>query len=303
MPSSLDRLTEGTLHWLGRNLEFFDPYSESARTAAHRPVKAALELALLCHCQGRLDGGDDRLREATTLIRTLWQLPDFERLIATQPDWAPQYALIYAALAPSGIDDRLCRAALARLAADGYFSPAGKSPYLRLETRYYADKAGVEHGIEPYEELVALSPLVALVATAATEGAPLETQDAYALTHSAFFLSDFGRAKPGPGYALERTDDLARRMLDHCVEHDRWDLVAELVMTRFCLGHDPLDTPSGVAAVECLARAQRPDGAIPARSAALMATDPVSAAEFFGKAYHTTLVTALMSLLLASARS
>jgi hypothetical protein len=303
MPPALDRLSEGTLDWLGRNLDFFDPYSASARSATHRAVKAVLELALLCHCQSRPDARDDRLSKATALIRTLWQLPDFQRLIVGQPDHAHRYGLVYAALAPTGIDDRLCRATLMRLTADGYLSPAGGSPYQRLETRYYADKAGAEHGIEPYEELVPRSPLVRLAATAAPRGAPLSVQDAYALTHSSFFVSDFGRRRPARASTLERTDDLARRMLDHCVEHDRWDLVAELVMTRFCLGHDPLDTPSGVAAVACLARVQRPDGAIPARSAALVATAPISAAEFFAKAYHTTLVTALMSLMLTSAPS
>ncbi|MEV5749795.1 hypothetical protein AB0L00_18400 [Actinoallomurus sp. NPDC052308] len=302
MPSTLDRLAEGTLDWLGHNLEFFDPWSASARSATHGPVKAVLELALLCHCQSRFDARDDRLSEGAALIRALWQSREFQRLIDSQPEYAPRYGLIYAALAPTGIDDRLCRATIARLVADGHLSARGQSPYQRLETRFYADKAGAEHDVEPYEELVALSPLVTLVGTAASDGAPLSTEDAYALTHSSFFLSDFGRQKPGPAYALERTDDLARRMLDHCVEHDRWDLVGELVMTRFCLGHDPLDTPSGVAAVECLVRAQASDGAIPARSAALLPTAPVSAAEAFRKAYHTTIVTALMSLMLTSAR-
>lgn len=32
----------------------------------------------------------------------------------------------------------------------GFLSPHGKSAYQRIEIRYYADKAGVRHGIEPY---------------------------------------------------------------------------------------------------------------------------------------------------------
>ncbi|MGI5229705.1 DUF6895 family protein [Actinoallomurus sp. CA-142502] len=303
MPPTLDRLSAGTLDWLGRNLDYFDPYSENARSSAHGKVKAALELALLCHCWTRLDPGDDRLNEPAALIRRLWPRPDFQRLIAAQPDFAPQYGLIYAALAPPGIDDRLCRATLARLAAEGFLSPLGKSPYQRLETRYYADKAGVDHGIEPYEELFEQSPLVKPpVAAPAPSGAPLATQDAYAVTHSSFFLSDFGRRSPGPAHALARAEEVTGRMLDHCVRRDRWDLTAELVMTWFCLGHDPLGTPSGVAAIECLTRAQRPDGAIPARSAELRAAGPLSAGESFRKAYHTTLVTALMSLMVTSVR-
>lgn len=308
MSSPLDRLSAGTIGWLGRNLDFFDPYSASGRSSEHGKVKAALELALFCHNWTRLDAGDDRLGAPTRLLQTLWQLSDFQRLVATQPDFSSQYGLIYAALAPAGIDDRLCRATLTRLAAGGYLSPLGKSPYQRLEIRYYAEKAGVGHGMEPYEELVEQSPLVRLstaapTATASPDGAPLTTQDAYALTHCSFYLSDFGRRSPGPAHSLARVEDLVRRMLEHCVQHDRWDLAAELVITQFCLGIDPLDTPTGVAAIQCLATAQLPSGAIPARSAALKATEPISAGALFRKAYHTTLATALMSLLVSSART
>jgi hypothetical protein len=91
-------------------------------------------------------------------------------------------------------------------------------------------------------------------------------------------------------------------MLGHCVAHDRWDLAAELLITQFILGVEPLRTPSGAAAVECLARAQLPNGAIPARSAALRAAEPLPPGEFFRKAYHTTLVTALMALIVSSER-
>jgi hypothetical protein len=285
------------------NLDHFDPYSASARSATHAPAKAALELALLCHCSARLPAHDERLGEATALVRTLWQHPDFPRLFDAHPEHASSYGLIYAALAPDGIVGTQRRAALARL-APGFLSPLGKSPYERLEIRYYADKAGVRHGIEPYAELAERSRLVKLPDAAPENAAPLTTQEAYAVTHSSFYLGDFGRTGPGlAGDALARARDLVCRMLDHCVEHDRWDLAAELVITQFILGIEPLRTPSGSAAVECLVRAQRPDGAIPARSAALRAAGPLPAGAFFRKAYHTTLVTALMALIVCSERS
>ncbi len=296
IPPPLDRLSAGTLDWLGRNLDYFDPFSARARTSTHGKVKAALELALLCHCWTRLDPRDDRLDRANALLRTLWQRTDFTELITAQPEYAPQYGLIYAALAPAGIDDGPRRAMLARLVAGGDLSPLGKSPYERLETRFYADKAGVDHGIESYEELIEQSPLVKPPGVTPMPA----TQEAYAITHSAFYVSDFGRRRPAR--PLADTRSLVRRMLDHCVGHDRWDLVAELSLTEFCLGGDPLTASSGAAAVECLARAQRVDGAIPARSAALASAEPLSAAESFRKAYHTTLVTGLMSLVVTSAR-
>ncbi|MFH9728043.1 DUF6895 family protein [Streptomyces sp. NPDC017254] len=320
MPSPLEQLSAGALDWLGRNLDHFDPFSASARTATHGKAKAALELALLCHRAARPTDAPDPLAGATALVRKLWQDPDFPRLFDEVPAYASTYRLIYAALAPDGIDDAQCRAGLALLDPE-FLSPHGKSPYQRIEVRYYADKAGVRHGIEPYAELLPRSPLVAFRAAGPPESPedhasgsgsgsgepapesvePLTTPRAYALTHTAFYLGDFGRTDPAvAGDDLDHARELVRRSLLHCVAHDRWDLAAELVLTQFILGSDPLRTPAGAAAVDCLVRAQRPDGAIPARSAALMGPPSAPPGAFFRKAYHTTLVTALMASVVSS---
>ncbi|MFD3994390.1 DUF6895 family protein [Streptomyces sp. NPDC058548] len=318
-PSLLEQLSAGALDWLGGSLDHFDPFSattgstppSAARSTTRGKAKAALELGLLCDRAARPDDTvPDPLSGATALVRKLWQDPDFPRLFDDSPAHASTYRLIYAALAPDGIDDTRCREELARLEPD-FLSPGGKSPYRRIEIRYYADKAGVRHGIEPYAELLPQSPLVALhagdptVAAATAQGTaePLTVPQAYALTHTAFYLGDFGRTDPRiAGADLDHARDLTHGMLLHCVGHDLWDLAAELVLTQFVLGEDPLRTPSGAAAVECLARAQRPDGAIPGRSAELRAAPGVTDREFFRKAYHTTLVTALMASIVSSPR-
>ncbi|MFF4582438.1 DUF6895 family protein [Streptomyces sp. NPDC001389] len=302
MSSPLERLAAGALGWLGENLDHFDPFSPSAPPTPLGRAKAALELALLCHCASRLPDPPEALAGAGALVRKLWQDPDLPALFAEVPGYASAYALIYAALAPDGIDGTQVRAALAELDPE-YLSPRGKSPYQRLEIRHYADKAGVRHAVEPYAELIPHSPLVAFRAAGPGDGAPLTEPQAYAVTHAAFYLGDFGRTSPGlDGSALAHARDLVDRLLVHCVGHDRWDLAAELVLTRYVLGSEPLDTPPGAAAVECLVRAQRPDGAIPGRSAALAADPSAPAGEFFRTAYHTTLVTALMALVVSSPR-
>ncbi|MFB6529242.1 DUF6895 family protein [Streptomyces sp. NPDC056399] len=314
-PSLLEQLSAGALDWLGGNLDHFDPFAPAAgadtRSTPQAKAKAALELGLLCHRAARPAGSaPDPLGGAAALVRKLWQDPDFPRLFDGSPAYASTYRLVYAALAPEGIDATQCREALARLDPD-FLSPGGKSPYLRIEIRYYADKAGVRHTIEPYAALLPQSPLLAhradgpAVAAGTAGGAmrPLTVPQAYALTHTAFYLGDFGRAEPRlTGAGLDHARDLTHRMLLHCVAHELWDLAAELVLTQFVLGEDPLRTPSGAAAVECLARAQRADGAIPGRSAELRAGPGATAGEFFRKAYHTTLVTALMASIVSSPR-
>ncbi|MEV7419443.1 hypothetical protein [Streptomyces sp. NPDC089919] len=301
MSSPLERLAAGALAWLDGHLDHFDPFSASARTAAYGKAKAALELGLLCHCAGRLPEPPEALDAAGALVRKLWQDPDFPALFDEVPSYAATYGLVYAALAPEGIDRTQVRAVLGRL-GPALLSPQGKTPYQRIELRHYADKAGVAHGVEPYAELLPHSPLLAFRAGPA-DGPPLPLPQAYGVTHAAFYLGDFGRTAPGLDAAgLAHAHDLVERMLRHGVAHEEWDLIAELVLTQFILGRDPLRTPSGAAAVACLVRAQRPDGALPGRSAELAAQPAAPGAEFFGRAYHTTLVTALMALVVAAPR-
>lgn len=137
MPSPLEQLSARALDWLGAHLDFFDPFSSSGRSAPHGKAKAALELALLCHRAARPDAGPDPLGGATALVRKLWQDPDFPGLFDELPAYASTYGLIYAALAPDGIDDTLCRDRLALLPPE-FLAPEGKSPYQRVEIRYYA---------------------------------------------------------------------------------------------------------------------------------------------------------------------
>ncbi|MFI1096041.1 DUF6895 family protein [Streptomyces sp. NPDC020917] len=308
MSGALDRLRTGTLDWLQHHLDYFDPSTEAARSSAHGKAKAALELALLCHCAARPGTCDDpRADQATDLVRTLWQRTDLAGLLGAEPRYAASYALASVAFAPGGIDERVCRGALAALAGDE-LSAAGASPYQRLELRYYADKAGVPHTLEPYEELAAAGVLATLPAAVAERRpapgeAPVTIPEAYALTHSSFYLSDFGATAPQlPAGTAASALPLVHLLLGHCVEREWWDLAAELLLTGACLGAEPLAAPWGAEAVACLARAQQPDGSIPGRSPRTAATAADPAAVRFEKGYHTTLVTALMALVVSRVR-
>jgi hypothetical protein len=292
---SLARLSAGTLDWLTASLEFFDPYAPGAGPCAGRRAKAALELALLCHVWERRRPGDSRLSDVAGLIMATWERPGFQRLLAVpDPHYGRQYRLIYAALAPAGADGELRAAALARLAAEQHAAARGQSSYLRLETRYYADKAGLRHEIESYEELFEAS---------FPAGRPAAGKEAYALAHASFYVSDFGFARPGrlAHHSRERAAGLIGGALDDAARADRWDLAAELVAAQFCLGGDPVSSPSGQRGIRCLARAQLSNGAIPGMSPAGRPATGATPAEFFQRAYHPTLVTAIMSLVISPA--
>lgn len=290
---SLSGLAEGAMRWLGRNLAFFDPFSASSPLPDNRKAKAVLELALFCRSWSNLRPATELLHRATALLRTIWLRSDFPHLIDTHGGpWAGTQRLAYAALAPAGVREDLRAAALARLEADGFLSPREKTPYRRLETRYYADLAGVAHDLESYRALADRSLLTNPPAP------PVSMPDAYTFTHTAFYLGDYGSRDLGlPEEVRRRARQAAAGMLETFAGEDQWDLTGELLITLACLGGDPAATPSGRAGIRCLAEIQRADGAIPGRSAASRVPPFLPPGAFFRRAYHTTLVVALMSLI------
>jgi hypothetical protein len=290
---SLGALGEGALDWLGRNLEFFDPFSPSSPLPEQRRVKAALELAIVCHIWEKMKPATDVLDEARALLRSIWLRPELPQLIDTYGDrYANTQRLVYAALAPAGVRDDLREAVLARVRADGYLYPLDKSLLLQLETRYYAEKAELEHGIASYRELAEQSML------AKPPAPPVSTGDAYTITHTAFYLSDYGYRNPDiPGDVREQAEQATLSILDASVPQELWDLSGELVITLACLGADPGATATGRAGIRCLELAQLDSGAVPGRSAARRVDPSTPRGEFFRRAYHTTLVAVLMFLI------
>ncbi|MEV5704088.1 hypothetical protein [Actinoallomurus sp. NPDC052274] len=255
-------------------------------------AKALLQLAQLRHYWAKVRPADPGLGEVTALVERVWRRPDFARRLAADRRYARPFLLMYGALAPT--PDGPHRTALARLAADGYLAPRGKSPYLRLETRYYADLAGVAHRIESYGELYESSELARRTLSAAE----LEPCN---VAHTVFYLGDFGFRDPGlTPEARRRALRVVEELTERGVRRGEWDLVGKLLLTQFCLGADPARTPSGAAGVRLLARAQRPDGAIPGRSHADRADGSATPVAFFRKAYQATLVTALASLIITA---
>ncbi|WTT38546.1 hypothetical protein OG535_29985 [Kitasatospora sp. NBC_00085] len=262
-------------------------------------VKALLQLALLRHCWAKVAPADPGLGEVTATVDRAWQRRDYPHLLTVDPRYARPFQLMYGALAPAVRTDGPWRAGLAQVAADGFLAPRGKSPYLHLETRYYADLAGVGHQLHSYRELYEASLLARH-----GDGRPVADLDVCNVTHTVFYLSDFGFRDPGlTGDALERARGTVCRLTDHCVHRGDWDLTAKLVLAQYCLGIDPLHTPSGAAGLRMLAEVQSPGGAIPGRSADQRADAAATTVEFFRKAYQATLVTALTSLIVLHGRT
>jgi len=294
----LDVLSTGTLGWIRHNIKLLDPSSADELPATLK-VKSFLELAQLCRLWARFRPDDDGLDELTSFVRDIWQRSDFSRLVAADISSDRLFALVYGALAPAGVTTGFHRAALAKLVANGDLTAHGKLPYARLETRYYAELAGVGHGIESYPELYAASILAKLVTSGPIS---ITVMDAYALTHTIWYLTDFGFRDPVLTYEdRERVLQVLGRLTRFCIQSNKWDLLGEFLLAQFCLGGNPDNCSSMVVGIARLRQIQLANGAIPGRSAEEQPAKSATMVDQFQKCYHPTLQAGLASLAIFSA--
>ncbi|MER7706984.1 hypothetical protein ABTX81_29300 [Kitasatospora sp. NPDC097605] len=258
-------------------------------------VKALLQLALLHRAWAGADPADPDLAGVAATVDQVWRSPDHPRLLTVEPRYARQFQLMHGALAPAGLPaGGPHRAVLAEAVAGDFLTPRRKSPYLHLETRYYAELARVPHRLADYPELYRISRLAGH-----TDGRPIDELDVCNVTHTVFHLADFGFRDPGLDAAdLAHARDRVCRLTERCVRRGEWDLTGKLLLAQHCLGLDPLSTPSGAAGLRLLAEVQTPEGAVPGRSAADRTGPDASPVAFFRASYQSTLVVALATVVL-----
>ncbi|MFE9424098.1 DUF6895 family protein [Kitasatospora sp. NPDC006697] len=285
----LTRLSAGALDWISRHSAFLDTPSGIAELPVTPRVKALLQLAMLRRHWSLAAPAAPALAAVDAIVRRVWQRPEYAARLTDDPRYARQFQLMFAALAPAGSGDRLPAAVLAELSGTPFLTSRRKPPYLHLETRYYADLAGAAHRLAPYRELYEASALARH-----GSGLPVGELEVCNVTHTLFYLSDFGLRDPG---LTERDRDRARRtvcrLTEKCAARGEWDLTGKLVLAQHCLGLDPLETPSGAAGLRLLAEAQTADGAIPGRSATDRAPGDPDGTAYFRRSYQSTVVAAL----------
>ncbi|MFB7469558.1 DUF6895 family protein [Kitasatospora sp. NPDC056184] len=297
--AAVTSLSAGARRWIGLHCGYLDAPSGRAELPVTPRVKALLQLALLHRAWAKADPADPDLAGVAATVEQVWRSPDHPRLLTADPRYARQFQLMYGALAPVGLPaDGPHRAVLAEAVADDFLTPRRKSPFLQLETRYYAELAGVPHRLADYPELYRISRLAAH-----GDDRPLADLDVCNVTHTVFHLADFGFRDPGLDAAgLAHARDRVQRLTEESVRGGTWDLTGKLLLAQHCLGLDPLATPSGAAGLRMLAEVQSPDGAVPGRSAGDRAPAGANAVEFFRVSYQSTLVAALATVVLLHRR-
>lgn len=166
-----------------------------------------------------------------------------------------------------------------------------RSPARMLELRFVLDALGLAHDLPSRRALVDLGIL----------GRPLNVDalwpsSIYSITHVIFFATSYG-ARTSEVFSsddLATLDTMTSRLVENVIGLEHWDLLAELILTRKCLG---LAGPLHTAAWQALATAQCSDGSFgPAASPARNANRQDLAGVKFRLAltkYHKCLVAAL----------
>lgn len=297
--SDLASVRSGTLAWMRDNAAYLDSPTARAKLPTTPRVKAILQLGTLCRHWSRVRPADAALAEVTEFLDRIWPSPDFYRLIAVDPKVARQFWLIYAAMAPPGRTGQLPKGVLAQLRAQGFLTDRARSASLCLTIRYYADVAGIQNDMESYSNIYQCTPLGKY-----HDSNPVADLDVCDITQTVFYICDYGLREADLTHAeRERALRVADELTDYWIRGDEWELAVKLMLAQFCLGGDPVRTAGGMATIAKLTRAQTAGGAIPGRSPARRVPESATELEFFRKSYQTTLVTALMTLIVSAGRA
>jgi len=251
-------VVEKASRWLRRELGNFDPPGERNDLCEARRTALA-ELALGCVVLRGLPSAAEYAwftEPATCLLADAFRRKEVHSFLVEGPVGAfAGHLLMWAALPQEIAESVITRSELEALLEARNVTRVERTPTRQLELRYVLELAGLRHNLPSWREIYRRTLAATRPVTAS-----LEPSDIYAITHTVFYVTGFGR---NPDRALSRaervrlirmTDEIQERMIG--AHH--WDLVAELILARCCLAGGR--TFADQAAWEALARAQAEEG-------------------------------------------
>ena len=289
------------LAWIDAHLESFSPLTggRAGCSVTIYQTKALGELALLCMLSSRAtrDGPEPTIELFLRFIHTIWQHPQFQERIYRQPAYFYLHLMLYVVLRQYHLIDASTQEMIQCVIDQGYVTAVETTPMRLLDRRHMLDAGQFQHTLPSYEQLYAQTLL-------AQTPPPFyySDTDAYAITHTLFYLTDFG-ARSTPALAGEHLANVhwtIETLLGLYLYRQHWDLVGELLLDCYCLHWYP-DVLVPIA-WETVWNAQLPDGSIPGprfSEAKLEQLESEQRKQYcFEQNYHTTLVQAITSFLI-----
>lgn len=294
----LEKHFSGAVNWLDRNLDFFSPWN--AEGLSMDGLQATAELAVLwskimttrpvCNAfEGDL-GGTMR-RWHTHLIEAIGRSEVVE-LAMKRPVQAFPYLLPYLVLRAHGHRHEFVETSISRLYAVGFLNNQEVVPYRALDVAYFTSKAG----LAPPDDPENLARSTFLFKT--KRRLYIDHELAYAITHTIFYLTDFGHKTSEIIEAnIANVRNILLSLIVHHVRSGHFDILGELLACWFFC-----NSPDN----EIVRRANRTflaqhvhDGAVAGRREVmvdLLAGSAESTREqLFGTCYHTTIVSLLLT--------
>lgn len=313
----VERRFGASLRWLNSEIHGFSLPDTAKPSGAS--VKALSELAIayawLVQCRNRLSP----LANCATLERSLelWrrfiigecQKRPYAEAARRYPAQAFNLLVSYLALRSSGYRSTYHEETLRLVRRWGYPAVTETVPYRVLNNQYFLWKSGLTRREPSWQTLYKRTILARAHCIVY-----LDRDDAYSITHTLFYLTDFGnRPLPLPDSEQTRINEIIEALLVHYWRTSYWDLVGELLINLECLNMGKSVCYTGSA--NAFQQAWLKNGAVPPHPVESKpdhvdptnnekgADEDKSADErtkFFWRHYHTTLVGVLYCALTLS---
>ncbi|HEY7415346.1 MAG TPA: hypothetical protein VH593_09150, partial [Ktedonobacteraceae bacterium] len=178
--------------WIDRYKNLFDPLDHEWEkdTPDIYQTKALGELGLLCLLYHRYDREmkENEVKGFLHLIFDVWQHAEYRERIVRRPEYFQLHVMVYITLQQCGMIDTSYKGIIQQVIDQRYVTETETTAMRLLDRRHMLDSGQFSHSLPSYEELykntiLAKEPsLIYLTDT-----------DVYAITHTLFYLTDFGR--------------------------------------------------------------------------------------------------------------
>ncbi len=270
------------IRWLEANLRLFDP-TDHTRDGHASALKAFGELVLCLAVARRLAPPCFPSQRLVSFVAGMID----EISVCRLASHARTYAMVFD-LETCARDLGIATPRLSRHIADleplGARSMPERSPFAELEAAYFSAR---RRGTQPtFPKRTVARTAFSRLQSDRFPSWLLDTSDIYNVTHTIFYLTDFGNMKMATPVSRAFTERLTGLLALHVLRRD-WDLAGELLMCLRLL--DIPASPVQRAADEAIRASQLPDGRIPYR----LPMDDRTPIDF---SYHTTLVFLICAL-------
>ena len=286
------------LRWLNRNLDRFSPIDRFGGAPSITPFA---ELAVLVERAQSLCAGACAAELNLPRLVRKWRAflirhcndRAYAELPRRMPSGAFPLLLPYLLLRATGYRNAFHEETIHRMTDGDYDAFTELTPYRVMDREYFLWRAGLRG--EPDWPQTYAGTLLARVPNAVH----IDKEAAYAITHTLFYLSDWGRCAPRLRAAeIDRVTNIVDCLIVHFWRVRHWDLLGELLLARACLpGWEPRLAAEASAAFLGAWRSEGymlPEGNdIPALAGA---RDFEHETIIFQECYHTTLVGILYCL-------